>query len=82
MKEKYESKSLHSLLHHWLSWLFIFAHGLNKNVSCEGLLKGGGVNLKHLNEYLNDYAEFDSKISNIMFLHDYLLTCEISVSFN
>ena len=27
---------------------------------------------------LNDYAEFDSKISYIMFLHDYLMACEIS----
>ena len=32
--------------------------------------------LKHL--YLNDYAEFDSKISYIMFLHNYLSACEIS----
>ena len=27
---------------------------------------------------LNDYAEFDSKNSYIMFLNDYLLVCEIS----
>ena len=27
---------------------------------------------------LNDYEEFDSKISYKMFLHDYLLTCGIS----
>ena len=40
-KEKYECKLLHSLLHHWLSWLFIVAFGLNKKVSYEGLLRGG-----------------------------------------
>ena len=28
--------------------------------------------------YINDYAEFDSKISFIIFLHDYHLACEIS----
>ena len=28
--------------------------------------------------YLNDYAEFNSKISYIMFWHDFLLACEIS----
>ena len=43
--------------------------GLNTNVSCEGLLGGCLIILKHL--YFNDYAEFDSKISYIMFLHDY-----------
>ena len=77
-KEKYESKLLRLLLHHRLSWQFIVAFGLNKKVSCEGLLGGGGIQsiLKHL--YLNDYAEFYSKISYIMFLHDYLLACEIS----
>ena len=32
--------------------------------------------LKHL--YLNDYADFDSKISFVMFLHNYHLACEIS----
>ena len=32
--------------------------------------------LKHL--FLNEYAEFDSKISHIMFLNDNLLVCEIS----
>ena len=32
---------------------------------------------KHL--YLNDYAEFHSKISYIMFLHDYCLACEIAM---
>ena len=37
---------------------------------------GGGVTFKYL--YLNDYSEFDSKISYLMFLHDYLLACEIS----
>ena len=39
---------------------------------------GGGINsiLKHL--YLNDHAEFNSKIWNIMFLHNYRLVCEIS----
>ena len=47
---------------------------IHQKVSCEGLLgEGIEIILKHL--YLNDYAEFDSKI---MFLHDYLLTCEIS----
>ena len=57
----------HTLLH----------FGLNTKVSCEGLLGGGGyILLKHL--YINDYAEFDSKISHIMFLHDYHLACEIS----
>ena len=50
--------------------------GLNTKVSCEGLLGGGVIILKHL--YLNDYAEFDSQISYIMFLHDYHLACEIS----
>ena len=42
-----------------------------------GTFRGGikGI-LQHL--YLNDYAEFDSKIMFIMFLHDYQLTCEIS----
>ena len=50
--------------------------GLNTKVSCEGLLGGGGsIILKHL--YLDDYAEFDSKISYIMVLHDYHLACEI-----
>ena len=40
-------------------------------------LKGWGyIILKHL--YLNDYAELDSRISYCMFLHDYLLDCEIS----
>ena len=39
---------------------------------------GGGIEsiLKHL--YLNDYAEFDSIISYIMFSYGYLLVCEIS----
>ena len=55
--------------------------GLNKKVSRDGLFLGGGGGgvksmLTHI--YLNDYAEFDSKISYRMFLHDYLLTCEIS----
>ena len=52
--------------------------GLNKKkVSCEGLLWGGGVKiLKHL--YLNDYAEFNSKISHIMFFTLLSLACEIS----
>ena len=46
-----------------------FLHcGLNKKVSCDGLLGGRGSILKHL--YLNDYAEFDSKISCVIFLHD------------
>ena len=30
------------------------------------------------NIYDYDYAEFDSKMWYIMFLHDYLLACEIS----
>ena len=50
--------------------------GLNTNISCEGLLGGIQIILKHL--YLNDYADFESKISYIMFLHDYHLACEIS----
>ena len=38
---------------------------------------GRGLSIsKHL--YLKDYAEFDSKILYIEFLHDYLLVCEIS----
>ena len=37
---------------------------------------GGYIILKHL--YLIDYAEFDSKISYIIFLHDYHLACKIS----
>ena len=49
--------------------------GLNTKVSCEGLLRGYII-LKHL--YLNDYAEFDSTISYITFLHYYHLDCEIS----
>ena len=40
-KKKFESKLLPSLLHHRLSRLFIVAFGLNKNVSCAGLLWGG-----------------------------------------
>ena len=50
-----------------------------KKVSYEGLLGGGGI-LQYL--YLNVYAEFDSKISYIMFLsclYDYQLACEISM---
>ena len=51
--------------------------GFNTKVSCEGLLGGGGqIILKHL--YLNYYAEFDSKISYIMFLYGYLLASEMS----
>ena len=38
-KEKYESNLLCSLLHRWLSMLFIVAFGFNKKVSCEGLLR-------------------------------------------
>ena len=51
--------------------------GLNKKATCEGLL-GEGIKsiLQHL--YLNAYAEFDCKISYIMFLHDNHLACEIS----
>ena len=32
---------------------------------------------KHL--YLNEYAELDGKMSNIVFLHDFLLACKISI---
>ena len=41
-----------------------------QNVSCGGLLGGGGVKsiLQHLYVIVN--VEFDSKISYIMFLHD------------
>ena len=39
-----------------------------------GTSVGGGGILKHL--YLTHFAEFDSEI--ILFLHDYLLSCEIS----
>ena len=42
---------------------------------CEGLLREGNI-LKHL--YRNDYAEFTSKISYMMFSHDYHFVCEIS----
>ena len=51
------------------------AFGLNKKGGCEGLLGEGRI-LKYL--YFNDYAEYDSKISCIMFLHGYLLACERS----
>ena len=42
--------------------------------------KVGGWGLKYFETSisLNDYAEFNSKISYIMFLHDYLLVFEIS----
>ena len=30
------------------------------------------------NGYISIYADFDCKISHVMFLHDYPLTCEIS----
>ena len=50
---------------------------LNTKVNSEGLLGGMEIILKHL--YLKDYAEFDSKISYIMFQHDYHLACEISM---
>ena len=50
--------------------------GLNTKVSCEGLFFGGGA---FWNIYISMiYAEFDSKIAYIMFLHDYHLACEIS----
>ena len=48
---------------------------MNLKASKRGFKKGRGV-LKHLN--LNHYAEFDSKISYIIYLHDYLLAYEIS----
>ena len=48
---------------------------LNKNFQLRGTLMGELSILKHL--YINDYAEFVSKISNLMFLHEYLLVCEI-----
>ena len=41
--------------------------GLNIKVSCEGPLGGGGVLIILKNLYLNDYAEFDSKISYMFF---------------
>ena len=51
-KEKYESKLLLSLLCHWLSWQSIVAFGLNKKVSCDGLLIGvGGV--KNFEKYIS-----------------------------
>ena len=53
-----------------LSWQFIKAFGLNKKVSHEGLFMG----IKSL--YLDVYT--DSKISCIMFVHDYHSPCEIS----
>ena len=53
--------------------VIIVAFGLN---IFEGLF-GGDLNYFYL--YLNDYSEFDSKISYLMFLHDYLLACEISM---
>ena len=31
-----------------------------------------------ISSYVNDFADFDSKISFIMFLHDNILACEIS----
>ena len=40
-KEKREFKWFRSLLRHQLSWSFIVGFGLNKKVSCEGLLMGG-----------------------------------------
>ena len=58
---------------------FIVAFGLNKKVSCEGLIDFEGLLgrrklsiLKHLYMYLNYNAEFSSKISYIMFVHDFL----------
>ena len=74
MREKHESNWLGSLLRHQLSWLFIVAFGLNKKLSCGGLL--GGVGLKYFETFISQW--FDSKISYIMFLHDHLLGCEIS----
>ena len=58
---------------------FVHTEALVSEDGCEGLFffGGGGKSiLKHL--YLNYYADFDSKISYIMFLHDYQLACEIS----
>ena len=66
-----------------LAVMVIVAFALNKKVSCDGLLRGGGLKredfesiLKQL--YLNDYAVFNSKNSYIMFSHYYLLACKIS----
>ena len=58
--------------------VIIVALGLNIR---EGLFFGGGGGFKlsfNIYIYLNGYSEFDSKISYLMFLHDYLLACEIS----
>ena len=60
------------MLHHWLVWLFIVAFGLNKKVSCDGLSRG------EYNFEIHLYLKNDSKKSYIMFLHDYLLACQIS----
>ena len=59
-----------------LPWQFINAFGLNKKVSHEGLFMGRGIKsiLQHL--YLDVYT--DSKISCIMFVHDYHSPYEIS----
>ena len=38
----------------------------------------GGPKIIFEHIYLNDYSEFDRKISYLMFLHGYLLACEIS----
>ena len=65
---------IHSLLRHRLSWQFIVAFALN---ICE-VLWGEGIYIIMKHIYLNDYVEFDSKISYIMFLHYYLLACIIS----
>ena len=60
-------------MHRWLLWSFIVAFGLNKEVSCGGLLWEGGIQsiLKHL--YLNVYGEFIYYV-----LHAYQLACETS----
>ena len=73
-KQKYESKLSCSLYHYHVHCSINF--GLNKKVSCAGFLRGNLRILKHL--YLNNYAEFHSKISNIMFFLFYLLVCKIS----
>ena len=54
--------------------MIFLIHWKTHEVSTKGPLTFSILN--HL--YLNDYAEFDSKISYIMFLHEYLLACEIS----
>ena len=55
--------------------IVIVTFGLNKKGQLRWTFKGDKI---FGNIYLNDYAEFDSKISYIMFLYEDLLACEIS----